>query len=1085
MSRSSLFLVLAVWQVALAVGAAPSTTAPTPPTPPTANAERVDFNFQIRPLLSDRCFACHGPDDQARKATLSLHTRDGALRGGKSGTPSLTPGNPAASEILRRITTTDVDDVMPPPDSKLPALTPAEVELVRRWIAEGAEFKEHWAFLPVSNPVIPALPADPSPPGAEPPHPIDAFVRTRLTREGLSPQPEAPRETLLRRLSLDLTGLPPSLAELDAFLQDTSPQAYERAVDRLLGSPHYGEWMAVEWMDLARYADTFGYQADVDIDLSPWRDWVIRAFNENLPWNQFITWQLAGDLLEKPTPDQVLATAFNRLHRQTNEGGSIDEEWRIEYVSDRVHTMGTAFLGLTLECSRCHDHKYDPISQRDYYSLSAFFNSIDESGLYSHFTRATPTPVMPLWQGDAETRHARAAQAVGDAEVQLAATLVSAGQRQESWARGLDPAAAAEALHPTRSSIARPVAHFAFDEIHGGKTPDSLSTNTATLQDAPRLVPADGGQGQALQFSGDNSATITHAGTFGRTDPFSFSLRIQPTEAQSRAVVLHASRAWSDSGSRGYELVLDEGRPTFALIHFWPGNAVAVRAKNPLALGQWADLAVTYDGSSRAAGIRIFLNGHPLATEVLRDNLYKDIQHRSEWGDSEAGNIHLTLGARFRDNGFRNGVIDDLRVFDTELTEVEIVLLAAAKPGGDRGPIHPPASLLAHYLARHDEPYRTALAALRAARVEENNQITPVREMMVMKDLPEQRTAYVLKRGMYDARAEAVGPGVPERIMPFDPALPRDRLGLARWIVDPRNPLAARVAVNRVWKLHFGRGLAATTWDLGAQGQMPTHPELLDWLARRFVDSDWNRKSLHKLIVTSATYRQASTTPAALGARDPDNQLLARGPRHRLSAEQIRDSALAVSGLLVPTLGGPSVKPYQPAGVWEEAGTGKSYTQDKGDKLHRRSLYTFWRRTAPPPGMLTFDATSREVCTAKRETTATPLQSLMLLNDVQFLEAARVLAERLVVQYPAQPEARITEAFRRITGRQPETREQELLQQLHEEQLAYFASTPGAATNYLAAGEHPHPPNLPAPEVAATTVLTSTLMNHDEFVTKR
>jgi len=1032
------------------------------PTVARAAEPAVDFNFDIRPLLSDRCFACHGPDDNARKGGLALHTREAATKGGKSGEPAIRPGAPDASELLRRITTQDPDDLMPPPDSKLPALTPREIDTIRRWIAQDAPFKEHWAFIP---------PAKPTPP--ESGHPIDAFINHRLQAEKLDPQPEAGRETLIRRLSLDLTGLPPTPAEIDAFLSDASPKAYESLVDRLLASPHYGERMAQEWMDLARFADTYGYQADVDHDLSPWRDWVIRAFNTNLPWDQFITWQLAGDLLPEPDQDQVLATAFNRLHRQTNEGGSIEEEFRIEYVADRVHTMGTAFLGLTLECARCHDHKYDPISMRDYYALAGFFNSIDESGLYSHFTRATPTPVLLLWRDGEKARHTAAV-----AEI----------QRLEKALRQLRDAVPTDRLpsHPTLPTPPKPVAHLAFEEITANRTPDSLSTNAASLADNPVLEP--GMVGQAMRFSGDNSATIPQAGRFGRTDPFSFALWLKPTEKQNRAVVFHASVAWTDSGSRGYEMVLDEARPSFALIHFWPGNAIAVRARQPLPEGQWSHLVVTYDGSSRASGIRLYHNGEPLDLEVVRDNLYKEALHRADWGDSDGGGVPLKLAGRFRDNGFKNGLIDEFQVFNIELTSLEAVAVSRATEAGRNLPLPPSLGRLGplwhrdHQLARSNPDYRSTVAALREARVAENNIVNPVREIMVMQELPNRRPSHVLRRGAYDAPGEVVEPGVPTRIAPFSSDLPPNRLGLARWITHPNHPLTARVAVNRVWKLHFGRGLVPTSWDFGAQGQLPSHPDLLDWLARSFIESGWDRKALHKQIVTSQAYRRASSAPAESIARDPDNTLLARGPRHRLDAEQIRDSALAASGLLVRTIGGPSVKPYQPPGVWEDAGTGKSYSQDKGEKLYRRSLYTFWRRTAPPPSMLTFDATSREVCTAKREVTSTPLQALVLLNDPQFVEAARVLAEQVVASHPESQDLRLQTVFRRLTGRSPDPRELAVLRRLVQEQRDHFAANPEDAVRFLDIGEKPRNETLPAVEVAATAALANTLLNHDEFV---
>lgn len=1023
-------------------------------------AAPVDFNRQIRPLLSDRCFACHGPDDQARKGRLALDTRDGALRGGRSRHAALVPGDAEGSELWRRVVSDDPEERMPPPESKLPELTAEELATLKRWIEEGAEYREHWAFL---------SPKREQPPEVGEAHPVDAWVKERLSREGLDFQPEVTRELWLRRVTFDLTGLPPTPEEIDALEADAAPGAEERVVDRLLASPHYGERMAQEWLDLARYADTFGYQADAEVDFSPWRDWVIRAFNDNLSWDQFITWQLAGDLLPGAGKDALLATAFNRLHRQTNEGGSIEEEFRAEYVADRVHTMGTAFLALTLECSRCHDHKYDPISQRDYYRLFAYFNSIDESGLYSHFTRATPTPAMPLWKEGEEERHRQAVEAVHQAGLEL--------EKVAQEARARFPGAKAVA---GMVAMPRPVAHLAFETLDGRRVPDAVSTNFAVLHDGPEAV--EGRVGRALRFSGDNSAVLTFAGRYGRVDPFSVALWVRPEERQPRAVVFHRSRAWTDSGSRGYELVLEDGRPFFGLIHFWPGNAVAVRALEPLPTGQWTHLTVTYDGSSRAQGLRLYRDGREMPLEIVRNHLTRDIEHRAEWGDADAGHVHLTLAGRFRDNGFRLGSIDEFQVFDTELTGLEVARLAGWE-GADT--VKSEEALFAHWLARKEGAYQQARAVLQEARAKENEAIQSVREIMVMQEMAEPRPTFVLMRGAYDAPGDPVVAALPERLPPLAFEGPPNRLGLAQWITHPEHPLTARVAVNRVWRMHFGHGLVRTTWDFGAQGEMPSHPELLDWLARWWMESGWDRKALHRLIVLSRTYRQSSTAPAEVLAKDPENRLLSRGPRHRLEAEQIRDAALAASGLLVRKVGGPSVKPYQPAGVWEDAGTGKSYTQDKGDKLHRRSLYTFWRRTAPPPSLLTFDATSREVCTAKRESTATPLQALVLLNDPQYLEAARVLAGQLLEQHPEDLGARIEEAFRRLLGRRPDVRERELVEELYLEQISHFAARPQDARAFLAVGEVRSPDDLPPVILAATAVMTGALMNHDGFVMKR
>lgn len=1026
--------------------------------------DKIDFNFQVRPILADRCFKCHGPDEKARKAKLRLDLPESAysIRNTNKQTRAIVPSHPEQSELVRRITTSDDDDRMPPPASNL-VLTPEEKELLRRWVAEGAEYKTHWAFSPVHKPVIPSLEQNP-----QVRNPVDSFVLARLEKEGLTFSPEASRETLIRRLSFDLRGLPPTLQEIDEFLTNNSPKTYEQTVDKFLASPAYGEHLANDWLDLARFADTYGYQADVGRDMSAYRDWVIRAFNSNLPFDQFILWQIAGDLLPSPTRDQIVATAFNRLHRQTNEGGSVEEEFRVEYVSDRVSTAGTAFMGLTLGCARCHDHKYDPVTQKNFYQMSAFFNNIDESGLYAHFTHATPTPALLLYKPGEQEKHEAVLNQVRTKEAAFARLTKGRQKAFKTWL------SSGSASIPTPV----PVAAFSLDEISNGTTPDRISTNRATLVDNPILE--EGRIGKALKFSGDNSVECKGAGEFHRTDPFSFGLWLKPTEKQERAVILHRSRSWTDSGSRGYELLLENGKPSFSLIHFWPGNALKVAATSELALNEWSHLTITYDGSSRAAGVHLYLNGRPLEVTTIRDNLYKDIVHRAEWGDMDVQDIHLTLAGRFRDSGFKNGLIDEVEVFDRCLSPFEARLVADP---GSRNPSRE--DLRAFYLASVDGMCRGRRADLQGLREEESQLIDDVHEISVMKELPQRRPTYLLKRGSYDAHGEPVEPGTPEKILPFAQGLPRNRLGLARWLLDPKNPLTARVAVNRTWREHFGRGLVLTEEDFGTQGKLPTHPELLDWLSATFVEEHWDLKAMHKLIVMSATYRQSSQASADLLAKDPDNQWLARGPKHRLRAEEIRDNALAVSGLLSPKIGGPSVRPYQPDGLWEQSGTASHYTQDKGEGLYRRSLYTFWKRIVPPPNMLVFDAPTREVCTARRETTTTPLQALVLLNDPQYLEAARVLAENLLSVCGADSGACIARGFRLATGRNPQPRELELLQQLYRQQLNHFESDPKAAEQYLHIGDHLTNTTLPLNQLAATAVVASALMNLDEFVTER
>jgi hypothetical protein len=1039
--------------------------------PPQADPDRVDFGRQIRPILSDRCFHCHGPDEADRKGGLRLDTQEGALAETPSGAHAVVPGDLDASELIWRITSDDDLDRMPPPDSGR-SLSDEEIDLLRRWVAQGADWEQHWSFNPVGEVPIPDV-GDPTWPS----NPIDRFILARLDAEGLPPAPEADRERLIRRLSLDLTGLPPSVAEIDAFLADDRPDAYERLVDRLLDSPRFGEHLAVGWLDLARYADTYGYQADVERAVWPWRDWVIRSFNTNMPFDRFLTWQLAGDLIppEQLDPDDgydpILATAFNRLHRMTNEGGSIEEEFRAEYVADRTDTLGTAVLGLTIGCARCHDHKYDPISHRNYYELSSFFDNIDESGLYSHFTDATPTPTLLLTQGDQDRQIESLESQIQEAEAALA---LLADRRREAFDAWLD--------RPDREPIAAVtglIGDFPLDEIASDSqtTPNLANPEApARLVDAPQPIdgPVDGG----LLLDGENSLVLP-MGNFTRDDPFTVALWARTPDTKERAVLFHRSRAWTDAGSRGYQLLIEDGRLGASLVHFWPGNAIGIQAIDPMPPETWVHLAVTYDGSSRADGITLYVDGRPAAVEVVRDHLVKDI--------TGGGGDELTFGQRFRDRGFIGGMIDEVKVADRLLTPLEVAHLhdgtaladAAASPEGERRDL-----LFAYYLEAHDPEYRAGLAGLRDLRRERSTLVESIPELMVMREMPEPRQTFLLDRGAYDAPRDPVESSTPESLLPFPTDQPRNRLGLARWLTDPQHPLTARVAVNRHWKDLFGRGLVATPEDFGSQGAAPTHPELLDWLARSFIDSGWDVKRLVRTIVTSSTYRQDSTVDPEIRDRDPENLLLARGPAQRLRGETIRDAALAASGLLVETIGGRPVKPYQPAGIWEE-NSGQAYVRDEGPGSHRRSLYTFWKRTAPPPSMITLDASAREVCTVSRPTTMTPLQALLLLNDPQYVEAARALAVRAMLEGGETLDARITFAFRSAIGRPPTDDESEILAGLYHEQVGEFDADRSRAEAFLAIGDQPPDPSLDPVEQAAFAVLVQVILNHDECHMKR
>lgn len=1056
-------------------------------------AAAPDFTREVRPILANHCFACHGMDEAARKADLRLDDRQAALDSG-----ALKPGDPDGSEMFRRLVTHDPEELMPPPDAKKP-LTPEQVEIVRRWIAGGARYAGHWAFEPpVKHPVPPA------PEGARVYDPLDAFVADRLHREGLTQAPEASKETWLRRATLDLTGLPPTLEELDAFLADETPEAYARAADRLLASPAYGEHMAAAWLDTARYGDTYGRHEDADCPTWPYRDWVIRAFNNNLPWDQFILHQTAGDLLPNPTLDQLIATGFNRLPQQSNEAGSETEEFRIEQVADRVRTNGLAFMGMTFECARCHDHKFDPVTMKDYYAMSAFFNNIDELGLFAVYTGGTPPPSILLFTPEDQAKHEAAKRKIEALEKRLEEERPAAEARFAEWLQNHKPPkgdpwvtlkrqaeragkpveAMTDAALPPRA----PVAYYQFEEVKSKQLRDEIHPDIpGSVRNNAKLAP--GRLGQSLLLENDNSVRIESSKEVRRTDPFSFGLWIWPKKELKRGVIVHRSRAGIDAAGRGFDLTLEDGHLSFGIVHFSPGNEIRLRTRDTVPLNAWTHLAATYDGSSRAAGMAIYINGERAECEVVRDNLYRDIVYRADWGDDTGkdaggemrGLITTFLGFRTNDAAFHDGMVDEFQLFDCCLTVPEVRQIALRVDTSKK------TDWLEWYLREVDEPWRALAAELRAAREEENELSGRAVDYMVMEDMPgPRRPTHVLKRGQWNQPGEEVEPSTPSAILPFDPSLPKNRLGFARWMLDARHPLTARVAVNRIWQNFFGRGLVATPEDFGIQGQPPSHPELLDWLAVEFREGGWDVKALCKRIVLSATYRQ-SAVPADREtlARDPDNVLLARGPRGRLPGEILRDAALAASGLLVRKIGGPSVKPYQPEGLWEEAGTQHTYVQDHGEALYRRSLYTFWRRSLPPPSMTVFDAPTREFCTVRREKTNTPLQTLVLMNDPQFVEAARVLAEKLVREHPDDPAARVRVAWRTLTGVWPDAERTNRLVAFMEAERERAAAEPEKTKALLEQnGERPPDPALPAAQVAAATHLVRLLFNFSETITK-
>lgn len=1049
----------------------------------------VSYNFDVRPVLASKCFACHGMDAARRKGKLRLDVAESALE-----KKAVVPGKVDDSKLIERILSTDPDEVMPPPD-KHAEVTAAEKDLLRRWIAEGARYEPHWSFVAPVKPEVPAMPGVASA--------IDALVRSALEKKGWKPAVEAEKTDWLRRVTLALTGLPPSTGEIDAFLAASGEAAYAAVVDRLLHSPHYGERQAAVWCDAARYADTYGRHEDADSMVWPWRDWVIRAFNDNLPYDQFIQWQIAGDLLPHATQDQIMATAFNRLPVQSNESGSDPEEFRWDQVFDRVKTVTTAMLGLTMECARCHDHKFDPMTRNDFYRFAAYFDKVDELGLFSRYTNGIPSPSTFVYKAGEQDRHIALKNAVAQAEKEWQDARNAARPRFEEWLHHRAPPSQgrglwAELSNAPRSGrieavLPRPHLYMGFDIINVKKKAyiadnnyEVVASGNATFKEAQ-----PGKVGMALAFPSDHPKKFgfpARIAPYVRWQPFTFSFWLQMDKVPEHAVILHRSRAGMDAANRGYELTFEEGRLTATLAYFYPGNAIRIQAEEHLSFEQFRHLALSYDGSSRASGLALYADGRKLKTRVVRDNLTNDIAYRKEWGDLDNAvvadateGITLMLGGRTLDAGLRDSFIDELRVYNIQLSEPEIATLAGVETGSDDS------RWLEWFIREADVPSRAAYKKLTAARRAESEFAAGLPAMMVMaKSTGAERQTYMLNRGDFRQPGDPVDPGTPAALPQLPEGGSKDRLGLARWLTDPKNPLTSRVQVNRVWAMFFGRGLVVTPEDFGLQGQAPALPKLLDWLSSHYVESGWDTKALCREIALSKTYRQSSApSDPKLREADPDNHFLARGPRFRLPAEQLRDVALAASGLLNPELGGASVKPYQPAGLWEDSGTQHVYEQDKGDKLYRRSLYTFWRRTCPPPVLNVFDAPTREFCRVKRDPTLTPLQALALLNDTAFLESARVLGERLVRANPspAQDAARVELAFRELTGHSPSPKQSAaMVELLKEGREHYAASAADAAALLKASGESPLDARLPASEVAATMLMARALLNSEAFM---
>ncbi|MDX1680967.1 MAG: DUF1553 domain-containing protein [Akkermansiaceae bacterium] len=1022
---------------------------------PLLAGEPVSYAREVLPLLSDNCFLCHGPDASNREADLRLDIREAAIEAG-----AIVPGEPKKSTLVQRILTSDPDDIMPPPESHL-TLKAGEKKLLQDWIAQGAEYERHWAFVPLPESVaVPEIKGS-----VWPRNSIDHFVLKRLLEEGLEPTAAASRERWLRRVSFDLTGLPPSQQELDDFLADQSPMAFETVVDRLLASPRYGERMATPWLDVARYADSFGFQADVDMHAWPYRDWVIRALNENKPFDEFLTEQLAGDLLPDATRDQRLATAFNRIHRKTNEGGSVPEEFRQEGITDRVNTVGTAFLALTMDCARCHDHKYDPITMEDFYSMGAFFNSIDEFGLLrGGQSRGTilPQPALMLPTAEQESRLAELSAKVESAEAMHQKVIRAAEAEFQQWLK----------LSKEGLPVPERVGEFSFDQKNAKNLSNSIKPKQKAKLGGNQL--AEGKHGQGVLADGDSLTTLPDFGIKHADQPASFSLWLRPATRYERAVVF-ANTSSFDRPFSGYETLLEEGHVTWSLVREFPGNAISISTVDEIPAKEWTHITVTSDGSRRAAGLKIFINGREAETRIVVDNLTRDYHIGSE----------LRFCGRGRDFGIPGGMIDEVVVHRRAITDLEARALHAKRDLADLeatteewreyyfSAVHPEARMRRQAIDRAREDYRKV----------ENE----VREVVTMIESEEPIPHFILERGDYTQRGKQVERITPDWLPPFPEDAPRNRLGFAQWLTMPDHPLTARVTINRIWQEIFGIGIVETSDNFGLQGAQPTHPKLLDWLARDFIESGWDQKRAIKQMVLSATYRQDSVASPELRERDPQNQLLARGPARRLTAEQLRDSALAHSGLLVETIGGPPVKPYQaPGSMWKVLNNFlPEYKRDQGDGLYRRSLYTFWRRTTTPPNMMIFDTTTRDVCATRRQSTNTPLQPLVLLNDPQYVEAARKLGERILKEGGTTDAQRARWAYREVTGRQPSERHHEILVALIEEQREVFKGQGSDAEALLGVGDSAADKSLDPVELAAFAALAQALLNLDANIMLR
>ena len=1053
--------------------------------PPGASREGVLFGRDILPILSERCFACHGPDDSQRKTALRFDTREGVFGQLGDGGYAIVRRDTDKSELFQRVTSEDPIRRMPPAYLGHDKLPTTEIEVIRLWIEQGAPYEEHWAFTPPQRPRLPRVENTRWPRNS-----IDYFVLHRLEKEGLTPSPETDRRALIRRASLDLTGLPPTLREIAAFVNDTSKDAYGKVIDRLLASPRYGERMAIRWLDAARYADTNGYQTDGPREMWRWRDWVVDAFNANTPFDKFTIEQIAGDMLPNARRPQIIATAFNRNHRTSAEGGIIEEEFRVKYVVDRVETTSTVWLGLTMGCARCHDHKYDPFKQKEFYQLFAYFNNVPERGQVYDFGNEHPMIKAPT--PPQEDSLARLDAEIKEIEHTFGSLKDKIDRTQRIWEQWVRDSETTD-WTPREGLILHFKLDGDIDEATGVylKKP-SYDPNETLPQKRPQPVIKNGRNkeiseltfvkgrwGRAASFDGKRYVRGGPGFSFNYMDPFTFSAWIYPT-APSGAIM---SKVEDFPRGAGHGLYLRQGKLFLYITSRWTDIRLSLQSEKPLELNQWHQVTVTYNGRRKAKYVHLYVNGEEWAKDVIFDELTNPLRTQEPFRIAAGGGP---------ENRFQ-GYLDDLRVYERPLTADEAAALAvvetvpeiAAMASPDRNQAQQTKLRLAFLDRAAPEDAKLALRAWSNALRRRAEFYDSIPTVMVMKEMETPRPTHVLERGAYDARGEQVTPGIPAVLGKIPDEFPNNRIGLARWLVHPSNPLVARVTVNRYWEMLFGTGVVKTVEDFGSQGDRPSHPKLLDWLATEFVESGWDVKQILKTILMSATYRQSSKATPELLERDTQNRLLARGARFRLSAEMIRDQALAVSGLLVEKIGGPSVKPYQPPGLWEELTLkGASYVPDKGDGLYRRSLYTFWKRTIAPPWMVNFDSTDRETCSVRGERTNTPLQALNLMNDVTYMEASRKLAERMMKEGGGTTFERIAYGFELVTSRLPRPKEDEVLHDVYRKFLLSYRDDAEAAIELLSEGESPRDESLDPRQLASYASVASIILNLDEVISK-